>query len=476
MRPFLPCVLLLACRLFITTGFSQTTPAEAAPDGLAEDLRRGWELLAAGDQAATLEFAEKSLAALRADADKEASTMPGFAVAGKEWDFPKVNAAGTLSYIRALALQRSGKRTEWLEALSGVCQAYPFCQAWDPQGWFWKPAQAAKKEGYVELIATAVRDRALKESPFPAKEDALDHPQMSIAMASVVSSTMERGDYAALEYLATRIQEMNLTYPDGVPVLTVFFTAVGGAAGPDKEDSAWELTRTRLAAWQKAFPESTLPRIAEAHRLIQSAWRVRGSGYSDKVKPEAWPIYEKRITEAGEILDACPRTCPEWYEERLTVARSLSAPISQQQALFAKGWKAFPDYLPILDGMVTSLLPRWSGKPGDSFKFALQFGKTRSAKSYTLAVNSIYKYERDAILADPQFDAIQYRNGWLDLLDEHPGSLSLTHQCLIAALSLKDEILAKAAIKRAGERYHPSHWPTPEEYLAVRRWGLGLKE
>ncbi|MES2705189.1 MAG: hypothetical protein V4726_01170 [Verrucomicrobiota bacterium] len=123
--------------------------AGEAEDRLTGDLRRAWELLAAGDQEATVKFVDHSLGTFQAEAQDQARAMTGFAAAGKELEFHKVNIAGTLHYIRALAFQRAGKRDEWLTALRKVWTEYPFSRAWDPKGWFWKPGQAAKKEGYI---------------------------------------------------------------------------------------------------------------------------------------------------------------------------------------------------------------------------------------------------------------------------------------------------------------------------------------
>ncbi len=450
-------------------GIGLAPAADAGVDPLLAEVSRGWKLLEAGNQDATVEFVDRSLASMAGAAKAEARTMTGFAMAGKEFDHPKVNAAGTLSYLRARALERAGKRNEWLAALRQVWTDYPFCQTWDPQGWFWKPGLAAKKEGYVEIIAGAVRDRSLRESPFPATEDALDYPQMSIALATVVSQTLERGDHAGLEYLARRIQEMKLRFPDGDWALTVFFTASGGAAGPQKEEAAWELARDRIAAWQQAFPDSPVPRVAEAHRLIQKAWHVRGSGFADKVKPEAWPVFKELLGKAGKVLDQSPRTCPEWYEERLTVARTLDTTAGEQHELFEEGLKAFPGYLPLLNAMTVSQLPRWGGQPGDAPKFARQMGKTMGAKGYALVMNQVWSYERETIMEEQGFDAVLYRKGLIDLMDEHRGSLSLIHRILVIALSLKDEVLAREAFRRAGEEYHPTYWTNSEDYLGSRK-------
>lgn len=53
-------------------------------------------------------------------------------------------------------------------------------------------------------------------------------------------------------------------------------------------------------------------------------------------------------------------------------------------------------------------------------------------------------------------------------MDEHRGSLSLIHRILVIAPSLEDDTLAKEAFRRAGEKYHPTYWNNPEDYLGSR--------
>jgi hypothetical protein len=470
---FLSLLMGMACAL--------ASEAAAPPeDKLTSDLRRAWELLNASQQEEAVRFVDAALEECGKEAQKEALTMRGFAKPGRELEFHKVNIAGTLGYVRALAFQRSGKRDEWLAALRRVWTDFPFCQAWDPKGWWWKPGEAAKKEGYVETIAAGMRDRTFQDSPFPADEDALDYPQMSIALASVVSQTLEKGDYAALEYLASRLREMKLRFPDGSWVLPVLYRAAGGAAGPEKDEASWERTRERLAAWKLALPDSVTAQVAEAHRLISYAWHVRGSvrgsGFVAKVKAGTLPVFGERIETAKGVLEKCPRTCPAWYAERLMIARAQSETRENQVALFQEGWKAHPGYTPLLEDMVVNMLPRWRGVPGDWLKLAQHVAKSDGAKAYTLAVNEAWSYERATILEVRGFEPALYRKGWLELLDEHKGSLSLAHRCLLIALSLKDSALTTEAFRRVGQRYHPSYWSTPDEFFFAKRRAVGTRD
>ncbi len=55
-----------------------------------------------------------------------------------------LNDVGTCLFIMAQALEKEEKSPEALAAYKRLVEKVPFAQTWDPKGWFWKPADAAK--------------------------------------------------------------------------------------------------------------------------------------------------------------------------------------------------------------------------------------------------------------------------------------------------------------------------------------------
>jgi hypothetical protein len=440
-----------------------------AADRLAGDLGKAWELLNEGTHEKAVAFVDGVMDTIGDEARAEAGRMKGFAPAGRERDYHRVNVAGTLLYVRALALQRAGRRDDWLAGLDRVWKEYPFAQAWDPQGWYWKPGQAAKKDGYVERLTSAVKERTLESSPFPAQEDALDYPQMSVAVATVTSGLLERAEHQDLEYFAAQMRKNRLQYPDGGWLLSAFYIAVSGAAGPDGEDASWQRTGERLAQWRQAVPDSVTASVGEAMRLVRFAWKARGTGAASEVKPERWPIFRERIEAAREALEKSSRTCPEWFGQRLVVARAESMPLAEQRALFEEGWKAFPGYTPLVKTFVVNLLPRWCGQPGQWQRFAQWLGEKEGAALYAMVVNEAWTYERAEILDAPGIDRPLFRQGWKALLEQHSGSLSTAHLAITIGMLLKDEGITKLGFAAAGDRYHPSYWNTAADFFAARK-------
>lgn len=61
----------------------------------------------------------------------------------KRW---ALNDVGTSLFIKGEILLKQGNKKAAKEAFDTLVKEYPFAQAWDKKGWFWKPADAAKKK------------------------------------------------------------------------------------------------------------------------------------------------------------------------------------------------------------------------------------------------------------------------------------------------------------------------------------------
>jgi hypothetical protein len=57
-----------------------------------------------------------------------------------------LNDVGTALYIRGEALRLADKPAEAKEAFEKLVKEFFYAQTWDPQGWFWKPAEAAQQK------------------------------------------------------------------------------------------------------------------------------------------------------------------------------------------------------------------------------------------------------------------------------------------------------------------------------------------
>ena len=60
----------------------------------------------------------------------------------KKW---ALNDVGTCVYIIGQANEKQEKKKEAIESYKKLIDKLGYAQCWDPQGWFWKPAEAAKE-------------------------------------------------------------------------------------------------------------------------------------------------------------------------------------------------------------------------------------------------------------------------------------------------------------------------------------------
>ncbi len=63
----------------------------------------------------------------------------------KIFSFWALNDVGTALYIQGEAYKKLGKNKEAKDSYKALIDQFSFAQCWDPQGWFWKPAEAAQQ-------------------------------------------------------------------------------------------------------------------------------------------------------------------------------------------------------------------------------------------------------------------------------------------------------------------------------------------
>jgi tetratricopeptide (TPR) repeat protein len=61
-------------------------------------------------------------------------------------DYWALNDVGTCLFILGQTYEAMGKNDKALGAYQTLVEKLPFSQCWDPKGWFWKPADAAKQK------------------------------------------------------------------------------------------------------------------------------------------------------------------------------------------------------------------------------------------------------------------------------------------------------------------------------------------
>lgn len=109
---------------------------------------KAWEELGKGNHDMAITYADKCIELYMADAQKMQTAMKDFAPSDdqeKTSSYWALNDVGTSLFIKGQALIKKDKKKEAVAVFKTLTEKVKFAQCWDDNGWFWKPAEAAKK-------------------------------------------------------------------------------------------------------------------------------------------------------------------------------------------------------------------------------------------------------------------------------------------------------------------------------------------
>jgi tetratricopeptide (TPR) repeat protein len=113
-----------------------------------------WAALAKKDLEAVKAYVEKNIQLYGQRGKEMQASLKEF-----PWESPEkifsywaLNDVGTSLFILGQAYRDAGNKDEAIATFKKLVNEYYFSQCWDPQGWFWKPAEAAQQQ-IIELEA-----------------------------------------------------------------------------------------------------------------------------------------------------------------------------------------------------------------------------------------------------------------------------------------------------------------------------------
>ncbi len=139
-------------------------PAEAAQEKLAmiesgSDLDFGdytstfltaqaWGALSENDLDAVLAYTNKCLELYEPKAKEMQDSLTEYPWESKDkiFSYWALNDVGTCLFIQAQAYHNAGKVKEAKNTYKKLVNDFYFAQCWDPNGWFWKPAEVAQQK------------------------------------------------------------------------------------------------------------------------------------------------------------------------------------------------------------------------------------------------------------------------------------------------------------------------------------------
>ena len=110
--------------------------------------QKAWAALAANDLDQVIAYINKNNDLYAKKAKEMQASLTEYPWESKEkiFSFWALNDVGTGLFILGEAYKNAGKTKEAQEAYKKLIDEYSYSQCWDPQGWFWKPAEAAQEK------------------------------------------------------------------------------------------------------------------------------------------------------------------------------------------------------------------------------------------------------------------------------------------------------------------------------------------
>ncbi|MBI3318991.1 MAG: tetratricopeptide repeat protein [Candidatus Omnitrophica bacterium] len=106
-------------------------------------VKKSWEALGQSDHAAVQAYTKKCIDLYQNKALDQQASLTDFAPKDKALDYWALNDVATCQFIFGQSLLAQGKVKEAQDVFTAITQQFPYAQAWDPQGWFWKVADGA---------------------------------------------------------------------------------------------------------------------------------------------------------------------------------------------------------------------------------------------------------------------------------------------------------------------------------------------
>lgn len=138
--------------LAVAIGIVSAVSAHAAynfGDYRSETLTtKAWEASKEGDLEAVLAYTNKCIELYTGQAQKMQASLSAYPQGSNEQIFSywALNDVATSLFIQGETYRKANKIDEAKKAYKKVAEEFTYGQAWDPQGWFWKPAEAAKEK------------------------------------------------------------------------------------------------------------------------------------------------------------------------------------------------------------------------------------------------------------------------------------------------------------------------------------------
>jgi hypothetical protein len=317
-------------------------------------------------------------------------------------------------------------------------------------------------------------------SQLPDLNDADRHEQ-------VVREMLRQEKFDELDAVASAERLQKKRFPGGGWQLHdtyLFISQPSASDGVEVTDADWQAHLIKLQRWVTMNPNSVTARVALADAYVKYAWFARGTEFGDLVKDESWPLFERRLQMARDVLEKASGLkdkCPNWYAVMQSVALGQSWSQDERNALLEQAIKVEPLYYYYYQAHAFALQPRWGGEAGDSEKFADEIatrigGKQGAAVYFEIAItlDCVGCAEGKAVFKLLSWERIQ--KGYAAEEELYGTSNYKLNQFAHLAIRAEDQPVALQAFLHIGSKWSKDVWKSRAYFASCREWSLALPE
>jgi hypothetical protein len=289
----------------------------------------------------------------------------------------------------------------------------------------------------------------------------------------LIETDLVEEKFDELDRMAYELRSQKKRAAGGSWKLTEFYSALDKPMLTDK-DTLDHLAHLRR--WIAQRPDSITARVALATSLHRWAWVARGNGMANTVTSEGWQLFNERIQESLNVLNAAANLherCPQWYSEMMIVGLAQSSDEAKMREVFEQGIQFEPEYFRLYKQMANYLLPKWDGKPGDAVAFATSAadrvgGEQGDEIYFHIAVSVIGKNGRNFGVKEMDWPRIQ--RGYQAITAQYGTTGRLKNKMAWFAYKFHDAAAARQQFELIGDHWDRGVWRDRERFDQARDW------
>jgi hypothetical protein len=286
--------------------------------------------------------------------------------------------------------------------------------------------------------------------------------------------------FELLELTVLEATDLRETTPDGQPRAAAIINGVTGCASAGcrflQDELQWSETRTRLEAWNEAYPDSEFAQIALARLYFELGWFYRGTGSWRTVSQTNRNLYQQFVALSKEKLEALPgesRNNPAWFASLLAIGVSQRWDATAFDSIYEEGIQKFPDYLPLYFFKAQSVDPRWGGTMEGYTEYVGRASTyARPHFGDQLYARLIWSGPSRSLFREDLVDWPRMRKGFDEMVSAHPHPWNINHFARFACMAEDSQTLTRLLERIDGKPIHEAWYNDPMVYLNCQTFAM----